>query len=131
MGPARLRGLVFYPAGVGLLLWGERGVAAVPAVCCVRGGPCRLLCWGGTLCGGKHIIISVPAIPSPPSRGVRVSEEGGAERCKIKIRRDSLWKEERGTKGLQKKTGFEPAAGGGRSLFACCGPLSLSLVVAR
>jgi len=32
-------------------------VAAVLAVCCVRCGPCRLLCLGGVPCGGKHIII--------------------------------------------------------------------------
>jgi len=37
---------------------GQRGVAAVLAVCCVRRGPCRLLCLGGGVpCGGKHIII--------------------------------------------------------------------------
>jgi len=36
-------------------------VAAVLAVCCVRCGPCRLLCGGGggVPCGGKHIIINV------------------------------------------------------------------------
>jgi len=34
-------------AGVCLLPWGQRGVVAVLAVCCVRCGPCRLLCVGG------------------------------------------------------------------------------------
>jgi len=34
-------------AGVCFLSWGQRGVAAVLAVCCMRCGPCRLLCvWG-------------------------------------------------------------------------------------
>jgi len=34
-------------------------VAAVLAVRCVCCGPCRLLCWGGVPCGGKHIIVKV------------------------------------------------------------------------
>jgi len=37
--------------------WGQRSVAALLAVCCVRCGPCRLLCSGRVPCGGKHIII--------------------------------------------------------------------------
>jgi len=40
-------------------------VAAVLAVCCGRCGPCRLLCWGGVPCGGKHIIIFISPL-SPP-----------------------------------------------------------------
>ena len=39
---------------------GQRGVAAVLAVCC---GPCRLLCWGGWVpSGGKHILIAVAVL---------------------------------------------------------------------
>ena len=34
-------------------------MAAVLAVCCVRCGPCRLLCGEGLPCGGKHIIIII------------------------------------------------------------------------
>jgi len=37
---------------------GSTQQCAVLAVCCVRCGPRRLLCWGGDLCGGKHIIIT-------------------------------------------------------------------------
>ena len=48
-------------AGVCLLPWGWRGVAAVLAACCVCCGPCRLLCWGGggVPYRGKHIIIFI------------------------------------------------------------------------
>jgi len=54
-------------------------VDAVLAVCYVRCGPCRLLCWGGVPCGGKHIIIISCALlvnRSPFSAHVFGSRDG-------------------------------------------------------
>ena len=45
-------------------------MAAVLAVRCVRCGPCRLLCWGGVPCGGKHIIIDRRVVAS--GRGLQL-----------------------------------------------------------
>jgi len=61
-------------AGDCLIPWGKRGVAAVLAVCCVRCGPCRLLC----CCGGKHIISVGPVARPLVLRGIPAESVDGA-----------------------------------------------------
>jgi len=55
---------------------GSAVLAAVLAVCCVRCGPCRLLCLGGgggVSCGGNHVVIC--NVPLPLTLTVRTTPD--------------------------------------------------------